>query len=572
MGFSPSAVTTMYLCRLMFLLVSLFIAGCGGGSSNSHSSNKASFSLGSSQLSVVASSSPSANFTSPRSSSSSSARVPISGVVTYDFVPHTTNGLNYAATVARPARGVLVELLDESNQVLATTATNHEGKYSLDATRDKLVKIRVKAQLLNQSPGWNFKVTDNTQGNTLYAMGGSLIAATEATGIRDLHASSGWGGSSYTGPRVAAPFAILDSIYIGVERIQSTGQQGSYPALELRWSDKNKTAEGQLSLGEIGTSFFQGDAIYILGDENNDTDEYDRHVILHEWGHYVETNFSRSDSIGGDHTPDEKLDMRVAMSEGFANAFSAMILDDPEYRDSSGPAQADGFFYNVSQKNNYERGWYSEASVQSVIYNFYTSSNGKVAGNFADIFHIINADNYVGSNALISIYVFADQLRKNMPAQTLPFNSLLNEQNIEVTDEYGSGESNSGGYTGNLPIYKNLSLNNVAVRACSTNIFGSYNKLGNAQHFLINIAASGNYQFTAREMGEDSGNANPDLYLYRSGYLIGMAENIDVGQENISRFLTAGIYTLELVDGRVVDVDETSQITACFDVQAHPIN
>jgi len=398
----------------MFLSISFFLAGCGGGSSNSHSSNKASFSLGSSHVAVVTSSSGSANFTSPGSSSSWSARVPIRGLVTYDFVPHTTNGLNYAATVSRPARGVLVELLDESNQVLTTTATNNEGEYSLDATRGKLVKIRVKAQLLNQSPGWNFKVTDNTNGNTLYAMSGSLNAATEATGIRDLHASSGWGGNRYTGPRVAAPFAILDSIYVGVERIQSMGQEVNFPALELRWSNKNKTAEGELSLGEIGTSFFQGDAIYILGDENNDTDEYDRHVILHEWGHYVETNFSRSDSIGGDHTPDEKLDMRVAMSEGFANAFSAMILDDPEYRDSTGPSQADGFFYNVSQKNNYERGWYSEASVQSVIYNFYTSSNGKVARNFADIFHIINADNYVGSNALISIYVFADQLRKNM--------------------------------------------------------------------------------------------------------------------------------------------------------------
>src|SRR5690606_27529101 len=115
------------------------------------------------------------------------------------------------------------------------------------------------------------------------------------------------------------------------------------PPLELRWSPKNKTAYGDASLGEIGTTYYGGDAIYILGDENNDTDEYDRHVILHEWGHYVEMAFSRSDSIGGDHGYSDKLDMRVALSEGFANAFSAMMLDDPSYRDTSGAQQAAGF-------------------------------------------------------------------------------------------------------------------------------------------------------------------------------------------------------------------------------------
>jgi len=76
--------------------------------------------------------------------------------------------------------------------------------------------------------------------------------------------------------------------------------------------------------------------IRILGDENNDTDEYDAHVVVHEFGHYFENSLSRADSIGGPHTQSDRLDARIAFGEGWGNALSGMILDDPVYRDSSG--------------------------------------------------------------------------------------------------------------------------------------------------------------------------------------------------------------------------------------------
>ncbi len=566
-----SRFTVIVYLRSLFLLATLaLISGCGGGGGSSDSkpftSNPPLSSVSSSVLA-------SASVSSAASLSSLSATLTISGKVTYDYVPHTLNGLNYVGTAARPGRGLLVELLDEKDQILATSLTDTDGKYSFSASRNKLVKVRVKAQLLRtQSPDWNFKVTDNTNNNNLYSMVGNLTAATEANAVRNLHAASGWNGTGYTSPRVAAPFALLDSIYLGIERIQDAGNVKDYPPLELRWSSKNKAADGDKNLGEIGTSFFDGDAIYILGDENNDTDEYDRHVILHEWGHYVETSFARSDSIGGDHAHDDKLDMRVAMSEGFANAFAAMMLDDANYRDSSGQSQADGFFNDVSRKNNSVRGWYSEASVQSILYNFYTSNAGKFARDFADIFWVISASNYSDSRALISIYVFAEQLRATMAGQASFFNSLLTEQNIAIADEYGFGESNSGGYNGNLPIYKNLPLSNTPVNACSTNRFGVYNKLGNAQYFLINISTAGTYQFSALEVGDDSGNSDPDLYLHRRGSLIDLAEGAAVDEEILSRFLSIGTYVLEVIDARVADIDESTEITACFDVRAQLVN
>ena len=41
--------------------------------------------------------------------------------------------------------------------------------------------------------------------------------------------------------------------------------------------------------------------IHSCGQQNSDTDEYDRHVVVHEWFHYFEDHFSRSDSMGGVH-------------------------------------------------------------------------------------------------------------------------------------------------------------------------------------------------------------------------------------------------------------------------------
>lgn len=576
----PFSAQSMWLLGMQILLLCacICLASCGGGGS-SRSTPPHNKPVSSTEGAVTVSSITASSITSLINSSAASSQalgfITLSGKITYDLVPHNDNqlGLNYSATTIAAGRGLVIELLDNNNLIVATTISDNVGNYSFTIERNKLVKVRVKAQLLRtQLPAWNFKVTDNTNNNSLYAMVGNLMVADETTAIRNLHAPSGWTGTGYTQPRVAAPFAILDSVLMGAERVVAAGNTSTFPTLEFRWSVNNKAADGELTLGEIGTSFYSESAIYILGDENNDTDEYDRHVILHEWGHYLEEHFSRSDSIGGDHVHGERLDMRVAMSEGFANAFSAMILDDPYYRDANGLQQTDGFTNNVSRKNNTVRGWYSEASVQSVLYNFYISDVGKVARNFTDIYTVFNSTGYTANAAMTSIYVFAHELRNSIPAQSTNFNNLLLEQNIETTNVFGEGESNSGGYAGSLPIYKKLPINNTPSHLCSTNRFGAYNKLAVAQFLVLDITSAGAYQFHAQEAGLDSGDSDPDIYLYSHGNLLGYAEGTTVDQETLTRFLSVGTYVLEIVDGRARDSDNTTEITACFDVRAQRVN
>jgi hypothetical protein len=149
----------------------------------------------------------------------------------------------------------------------------------------------------------------------------------------------------------------------------------------------------------------------------------------------------------------------------------------------------------------------------------------------------------------------------------------LSEQNIEATNVFGAGESNSGGYTGSLPIYKILPINNSPVNACSTNRFGPYNKLAVAQFMVLDIASTGTYRFNVQEAGVDSGNSDPDIYLYHNDELLDFAEGTAVDEESLTySFLSAGTYVLELVDDRAMDIKNTDEFTACFDVRALRLN
>lgn len=123
----------------------------------------------------------------------------------------------------------------------------------------------------------------------------------------NLHAASGWTGSGYGETRAAAPFAILDSLYKIHQKLRAAGVELQLPQPDVHWSITNNN-----------TSYFDlaGQFIEILGRENVDTDEYDEHVIVHEWRHYFENRVSRGDILGGSHSDANRLEIRTALSEG----------------------------------------------------------------------------------------------------------------------------------------------------------------------------------------------------------------------------------------------------------------
>jgi len=544
------------LLSYLYLLVTIFIlVGCGGGGggdSQSQSQSQSSSSL-------------------PTSSTSSATKnVKLSGRITYDYIPHNSNfiGLNYAAVEQRPIRGAVVELIDSSGKINATTTSTDDGVFSMAVQQNFDVKVRVKAQLLHRSsPSWDFKVTDNTSNDALYVMDGALVSSGNTDSVRNLHAGSGWGGSSYTTTRSAAPFAILDNIYTGIARLTNAGNTTNLRPLDLHWSTKNSVADGEYEKGEIGTSFYDGSAIYILGDADNDIDEYDPHVLLHEWGHYIEDELFRSDSIGGDHADGKFLDIRVAMSEGFANAFSGMMIDTANYSDASGAAQSSGFTFDIARKSRPNKGYFSEGSIGSIFYNFYNSSENKIANDFAPIFKVLNNISYYKNDAVTSIYLFYSQLKNQFPQYLPPLQTLMHEQTIWGDDEYATNESNSGGLAIQLPIYKIISVNYTPLTVCGSNQYGELNKLGNSQFVRLSITQAGFYVLNVSKSIDSNALSNPEFILYLKDKQINYSyENLN-GNISSRMNLMPGNYVLEIYDRNHRDGERLSdKTTSCFDV------
>ncbi|TNF33325.1 MAG: hypothetical protein EP315_08485, partial [Gammaproteobacteria bacterium] len=174
---------------ISFLFVSVInLQGCGGGGS--------SCSLG----------------TGPN--------VSVSGRVTFDRVHHHTNGaLDYNNITQEPGRGLVVEAI--CNSTIATTSTDSNGNYALSVPANTSgLMVRVKAQMKQTgSPSWDFSVVDNSRSQALYVMDSSRQSIGGTGLVINLHADSGWTGSSFALTRVAAPFAILDTVYKAMQLI-----------------------------------------------------------------------------------------------------------------------------------------------------------------------------------------------------------------------------------------------------------------------------------------------------------------------------------------------------------------
>jgi len=158
------------------------------------------------------------------------ATVTLAGQVTFDFVPVVPGrGLDYAATAARPARGVTVELL-RNGVATASTTTDIAGGYSFVAPANTDVALRVRAEMLRVgTPSWDFRVVDNVNADALYTLAGTTFNTGVANVTRNLHAPSGWTGTSYGAVRSAAPFAILDVVYDAVELVVSAAPTRKIP-------------------------------------------------------------------------------------------------------------------------------------------------------------------------------------------------------------------------------------------------------------------------------------------------------------------------------------------------------
>jgi hypothetical protein len=494
--------------------------------------------------------------------------VTVSGRAVFESVPNDRNGgrLNYAGAANLPIRGATVEVIAGSpsnpGAVLGTSQTDANGNYSIAVTTSQALFVRVKAEYKRSGSGatWDFTVRDNTQGDVLYALDSGSVVPASATQTQNLTAASGWGGSSYTGPRAAGPFAVLDVAYAATSKVLSANGAATFLPLKLFWSVNNVPTGNNRPAGQIGTSFFTRTGndlrLYLLGAANQDTDEYDTSVVAHEIGHYFQSAFARDDSLGGQHGSGDLLDMRVAFSEGWGNGWAGMVTGDPRYADSFGTAQNQGFILDVSSTaRDTTKGWFSETSVQYLFWNWHQNSSI----GFTPIYNVMT-NSMLSNSGLTSIFAFGSRLKEAVPGQASTITANLAERNINGTDSFGTNESNSGGNVDVLPVYKNLTVGTPA-SVCINGSVGTYNKLGGQAY--LKFTTSGTRTITVSQTSGQT--ADPDLVLLNAAGGRTLYESGSTPTETISNVsLSSGTHVLV-----VYDYNFNSNLTSgqrCFSV------
>ena len=562
--------------------------------------------------------------------------VTISGTAEYEFVPTNNNcqGLAFPSTQPRPIRGATVQALRASdNALLAQTTTDDSGAYSLTVESLVNVYLRVRAELKRGgSPAWDVEVRDNTSDvglalylRPIYVLDTSVFSSGVGDQVVPILAETGWDSSSlsYTGVRAAAPFSILDVIYDSMQLVLTANSTAQFPSLDAYWSVNNTTTQGgnpadNIDSGEIGGSFYTriqdvDDAnitypsLFLVGMEDDDTEEFDDHVIAHEWGHYFEDNFSRSDSIGGPHALGERLDPRLAFGEGWGTAFSGMSTGSPIYCDTGGSNQAFGFGVNIESPNILQTGipgWYNETTVLALLYDLW-DTNAELGGvdndsiGFAPIYDAMTNEQRT-TGAFTSVFSFMTELKNNNPGDTAFIDALLMDSGITTNlDIFGSNETNDSDpaffINDVIPVYTQLTIGNT-VNVCSNSQFDNErdgNNLSERQLLRFNVPVAGPYNFeiitsnppeippvgfncTAVSQNDpDDPNAHrysdPDFFVYQNGTIVAGGTGCTPNQEitPLPFNLSAGEHVMSVLEFRFADDDTVAGFTderICFDI------
>jgi len=246
---------------------------------------------------------------------------------------------------------------------------------------------------------------------------------------------------------------------------------------------------------------------------------------------------------------------------------AAIILDDPDARDSGGNQQAGGFNIPVDRNNGTNPGWFSEASVQSILYDLYDADPDgvdTVEAGFAPIYNTLIEATYTGSPYFTTIFLFADEYKKLNASTSAGLDALLGGQSINGTGPDGAGETNTGNIQASLPVYKTATQGGAPFEICSVDDAGVDNKLGVFSYIEFTPTATGNYTFNMTRTSGDTAR-DPDFVFYINGIGQFAAESGATDSEVFTRQLTAGTeYKIIAYDWHNTNGVNASQGDSCF--------
>jgi hypothetical protein len=280
--------------------------------------------------------------------------------------------------VSMPIRYAKVEVVScQSGAVLASETTAADGRFYVSFLNTGRVGVYVR--VLSSSSRYPVSVQRSADEPFLYGLASEVF---DDAGDNETAPVSGLETVEALGSGV---FNILDQGVRGAETVESLTGSAPIEPLVWYWYPGNQD----------GTNYTPTTrAITVLGTED-DSDEFDDAVLLHEYGHYVLDVYSRDDSPGGPHAlGDSSLDLRLAWSEGWADFFSSVARDDPQHVDTGGGAVRLAF--NIETPPSFGGGTRydtNELAIAAVLWDAYDAADtdegaGPLSGLLADIWSV----------------------------------------------------------------------------------------------------------------------------------------------------------------------------------------
>lgn len=270
----------------------------------------------------------------------------ISGMATYEYRPvaitSSSQGVIYGLS-GNPVSAAIpfaeIEVLDTSGTAVQCSTTDANGNFSFQvASNVGTVRVRILSRAFHSK--LKLSVLEETNMNLPYAVESVVNVNGSVSGVSIVASAR-----QSVSPKVeGGAFHILASIYKANQYIRSQIADSSWTAEKVTvfWK-AGFNPYSYFGYPNNLLSFYKpGERkLFILGGKDGnvnqaDTDHFDTSVILHEYGHFLEDVYGKTDSPGGYHNGDAVIDPRLAWSEGFANFFQAAALGTNYYLDTAG--------------------------------------------------------------------------------------------------------------------------------------------------------------------------------------------------------------------------------------------
>ncbi len=275
---------------------------------------------------------------------------------------------------AAPVRNVLVELREEdkvSDDSYGNTVTDDFGRFTFNFCDDDgafdnelelyyrvCAEVRAGASLIAQ-----IKETDS---RNLYCWDSPVVESSGGDASFDLQSY----GINSTQARV---FNIADALYWAWRFWNDSATQS--PGM-----DRSVTAYWQDGSGQKSSYYTASGTSLVIADDPSSRDEWDDSVIIHEWGHFADDQFSCYQNPGGSHSlpgmNNGYAGQRLAWGEGYPDYYQSAarsIMPDTDsihfYVDPDGPTVD---LENMSGITASER---DEGAIAAMLWDFFDTAN-----------------------------------------------------------------------------------------------------------------------------------------------------------------------------------------------------